>query len=284
MSQNGAPSFASPSGSTPPAHLEALFTRLYEYYEEPVRRHLQTMVRDAQLAADLTQDAFARAWLALPRFRPESERAWVYRIATNVALDHLRRDRVVRLDRWERYTAAFHPGQVAPDDPERDALVAEAAQQVRAVWARLDPRFAQALALRHLLDLPYAECARRLGVTLSSFKSLLFRARDRFARLWPQVTDERPPPGAVERASLVRPAPPPRPRQPRQPRGSGLRYRPTKSAANPWSAEPYDPARLRQCYLGTYPTREAAAAAIAAWRAAGGVCTPTPGAAEGVPA
>jgi RNA polymerase sigma-70 factor, ECF subfamily len=274
MSQTGPASFSPPTA--PRSDLDARFTRLYERYSEPLWHHLYRLVGEPQLARDLTQEAFCKAWQALPRFRPEYEQGWLYRIATNVAIDHTRHARLVAMERLESAAAARAARPpVAPDDPEREAVGAEVGRQVRAVLARLDPRHALALALYYLRDLPYAECARRLGLAVGTFKTLLHRARAQFARVWPLVTGEPLPTGTPPRTGQGTPWP-----RRSAGRGTGLRYRTGVGSPRPWIAEPYDPATRTSRWLGAYPTREAAAAAVAAWRAAGGVQSSQ----EGVPA
>src|SRR5512135_3125795 len=105
-----------------------------------VARHLRRLVGDDDVAADLLQDTFLRAHGALARLRPGSnERAWLYRIATNAALNHLReRAREVEAPAWldgDATTAGTHP-----TDPRHAA-----------VWARvatLPERQRVALTLR----------------------------------------------------------------------------------------------------------------------------------------
>ena len=75
---------------------ETIFSALFDRHRRELRAHCYRMVGSFEDAEDLVQETFARAWRARARFRREgrwSFRAWLYRIATNVCLDHLARRR-----------------------------------------------------------------------------------------------------------------------------------------------------------------------------------------------
>ncbi|RPJ38294.1 MAG: sigma-70 family RNA polymerase sigma factor, partial [Planctomycetaceae bacterium] len=72
-------------------HLET-FPAIFDEYQRPVYNYLLHMTQDASLAEDLTLETFLRVYRGLPGFRGEASLAtWVYRIATNISLDHFRR-------------------------------------------------------------------------------------------------------------------------------------------------------------------------------------------------
>lgn len=131
-------------------------------------RHLRRLVRDDEVAADLLQDTFLRAHGALSRLRPGSnERAWLYRIATNAALNHLRA-RAREAAALERH-ALEQPAPPAwlADDSAGGAHMEPDPRHV-AVWARvagLPDRQRIALTLRMADACDYDEIARRMGGT-----------------------------------------------------------------------------------------------------------------------
>ena len=190
---------------------------------------------DREVAADLTQDAFLKAYLALPRLRPDHVQAWVYRIATNVCLDALRHRARVRWASLEGDPGGGGTGRPTPAtplaalwragaggrpqppglarvpdpdaDPERCALRAEQAGEVRAVLERLPPRHRAVLVLREWRGLSFAEIGAELGVPRKTVKGQLFNARARFRREWDRpggLWPERPaaaPPAAGQPAA-----------------------------------------------------------------------------------
>jgi RNA polymerase sigma-70 factor (ECF subfamily) len=183
------------------------FEALFAAYHAPIHHYVHRMMGNREDADDLTQETFVKLYRALPRFRPGHVQAWVYRIATNACLDELRHRNLITWQPWEAFSAAFHPGQVARDDPERDALQEDTRRQVEAVLDRLPPRQRCALILREYHELGYLEIALALGTTRSAVKTLLLRARDRFRQLW-VGTHGRPPfpsPHAIPAAAIPPP-------------------------------------------------------------------------------
>lgn len=171
----------------------AAFEALSERYAEPLRRHLLRMVRDSDAAKDLLQDALLRAWTHAAQWDGRgTPRAWLFRVATNLALNHVRAQRrrpqqpleplpdPVGFDEessapaWMIDTAAQGPGE-ALELAERLALlrrlVAELPEEKRAV-----------LRLIHESELDIAEVARALGIPAGTVKSRLHYATQRLAR------------------------------------------------------------------------------------------------------
>lgn len=134
-------------------------------------------------AEDLTQDALLKAWRAWESFDGARPVAWLYRIATNVALDHLRHRAlliVVSLD-WVDRAASTSPSWSeplrAPDpSPEASVLAGEAAHALEALVAASLPREAAAVLLR-AGGANYDEIAAASGTTRAAVKSLLHRVR-----------------------------------------------------------------------------------------------------------
>ena len=93
--RDGRPSGASGIRATTDAR--ARIEELFALHSTEINTYLARMVRDPELAADLTQDTFVRAFRALDTLDdPDRARPWLYRIANNVALDELRRRRIAR--------------------------------------------------------------------------------------------------------------------------------------------------------------------------------------------
>ena len=137
---------------------------------------------DREEAADLAQEAFVKAWQGLSSFQGESSfSTWVYRLTTNLCIDHLRKKRrreavesVVSLD-------ATDGGWAEPADWESDPQrLLERSERGRALargLARLPDWQRQALVLRELSGLSYQEIAAALDIDLGTVKSRIARAR-----------------------------------------------------------------------------------------------------------
>jgi RNA polymerase sigma-70 factor (ECF subfamily) len=162
------------------------FGAIFAQYQARIYAHIVRLMGAAGGAADaedLTQDAFLKAYVALPRTTGDLHvGAWLYRIATNVCYDRLRHHALIRWQPWEASVAAYHPSQVATDNPERSAVQREDGEEVRLLLDALPPAYRTVLVLRDYRDLSYDEIATALTTTRPAVKSLLFRAREAFRR------------------------------------------------------------------------------------------------------
>src|SRR5687768_14729378 len=128
------------------------------------------MVGDRALAEDLAQDAFVKAYRALPNTRPElAFKAWLYRIATNTAISHLRRRKLIR---W----VPFLPTQDYASSESVEGSVGRK-HDVEKALHQLPEHYAASLILRHYEGLSIAETASALDISETAAKLRLFRAR-----------------------------------------------------------------------------------------------------------
>lgn len=143
-----------------------------------VYRYLLYMVRERELAEDLTSETFERALRAWPRFDPRrsSPLTWLTAIGRNVALDHIRSDR--RRLRRERRAFLDEP----PPTPSPDLALAG---DMTAALGRLSDREREVIALRVVLELDRNDAARVIGITPSNCATRLNRA---LARLREEVS------------------------------------------------------------------------------------------------
>jgi len=162
-------------GDDSPLAFDAIFVR----YHRSIYAYLLGMVGQPEQAQDLTQDTFLKAYMALPRPPDPALPAWLYRIATNTALDALRRCRRVT---W----LSFAPGDEdrwpapAPDLPTRCAE----REAVGVALARLSSRDRACLLLRARDGLTIAEIAHVLDLSPGAVKVALYRAKERFRTLY----------------------------------------------------------------------------------------------------
>ena len=152
-------------------HIAVLLAR----HGEELARHIRRMVRDDAAAQDLLQDTLIRAHGALARLPAGANtRAWLYRIATNASLNHLRtraRERAaLQRHAAERAVAAEAEaaGRGGEDESQRAALWARV--------ARLPERQRLALTLRIVDELDYEEIAARLGGTAAGARANVYQA------------------------------------------------------------------------------------------------------------
>ena len=134
------------------------------------------MLRDDDTAQDVTQDAMLLAHRRRDQFRGDSaHRTWLYRIAVNSALEHLRKQKRRREEL--RANAAVDVVDWRPS-PEREAAANELVDHVRETISRMAPAHADPLLLR-ALGWAESEIASRLGITVANVKVRAFRMRHR---------------------------------------------------------------------------------------------------------
>ena len=142
------------------------FESLFRKYQCDVYRWIVRIVRDPAAAEDLTLETFWRVHCAHARFDPEGNfGAWLRRIATNVALDHLRRARP-ELPLIEDVATAERPDGIVQQETRSSILRA---------FAELPPRLRIVVQLGLIEDEPYKEIAESLGISLAAVKLRMFR-------------------------------------------------------------------------------------------------------------
>ena len=150
------------------------FSELVRRHQRPVHRYLLRMLGSHDDAMELTQEAFIKAWQALPQWRPEAQfRTWLFRIANNSALDALRHRKLVEFVPLEDSFDA--PG--SEPDPAHQAQVTQEVGQLDASLKKLMPEHRQILLLREVEEMSYEEIGSVLSLNEGTVKSRLARAR-----------------------------------------------------------------------------------------------------------
>ena len=142
----------------------AAFAPLYHRYRHRVYAYLYTRLPHAEDAADLTQQVFVQALVALPRYRPDGPpfAGWLFRIARNAVVDFQRRRRrgAVTL---ERVPEQLHPP--ADQDLEAQVVQREALAHLHATLGTLDPATRDLLLLRFVGQLTVVEIGAAIGIS-----------------------------------------------------------------------------------------------------------------------
>src|SRR6188508_1894947 len=146
---------------------------LFAKHHGEIYAYLLRMLREPELAADLTQDAFIKAYRNYNVLeKPENARAWLYQIAHRVALDHIRRQKIVRFLPWTGESRGAAPST------ERLVMDAHLSGDMQRALARIPERQRAALLLAEIHDLTGLELAAALGVSHVAARALLTRARE----------------------------------------------------------------------------------------------------------
>jgi RNA polymerase sigma-70 factor, ECF subfamily len=166
---------------------EAAYRELIRRYERPLFSLLYRMVRDRELAEDLAQETFVKALNAIESYRPEFKfSSWIFKIANNAAIDHLRRRELDTLS-LEGSPQAETPEAIEATalqigDRQESALdeveARELGGQIEAAIAQLRPEYRSCILLRHVEGRAYEEIAEILNLPLGTVKTYIHRARN----------------------------------------------------------------------------------------------------------
>jgi RNA polymerase sigma-70 factor (ECF subfamily) len=156
----------------------AAFAHLVRRHQDAVHRFILRMLGSHEEALELTQDTFIKAWQALPQWQPQAQfKTWIYRIASNTAMDALRRRRIVEMVPLEDdYDApACGPG------PEMQLETRQRLRSLETALAALPVEQREVILLREIEGLSYAEISTALDLHEGTVKSRIARAREALA-------------------------------------------------------------------------------------------------------
>jgi RNA polymerase sigma-70 factor (ECF subfamily) len=162
------------------------FRELIRRYERPVFTLIYRMVRDRETSEDLAQDTFIKVLNHIDKYRPEFKlSSWLFKIANNVAIDHLRKRHLdtVSMDGSPHAASASEVeatsfdvdsgGESALDELEARELGSAIEQAI----AGLRPEYRSCIMLRHVEGRSYEEIAATLDLPLGTVKTYIHRAR-----------------------------------------------------------------------------------------------------------
>jgi RNA polymerase sigma-70 factor, ECF subfamily len=176
------------------------FEQLVRQYDRAVLRIAMHLTGSPEDGQDIYQEAFLRAYVNLPSFRFEcSFYTWIYRIVTNLCLDHLRKKRLryrysaaaLSRDGEERDLVAQVPDQRAIASPERNLATRVLREQIRRALETLSPRERIVFELKHYHGMHMKTVAKVLNTTEGTARNSLFRAthklRSQLSETWQET-------------------------------------------------------------------------------------------------
>jgi RNA polymerase sigma-70 factor (ECF subfamily) len=173
------------------------FELLVEKYQRKLGRLLARFVRDPAEVEDVTQEAFIKAYRALPAFRGDSAfYTWLYRIGINTAKNYLmalRRRAPTSTEVEAEDAEGFEDGEQLRDinTPESVLLSKEIAQTVNATIDELPEELRAAIQLREIEGMSYEDIARIMDCPIGTVRSRIFRAREAIAERLRPLLDTR---------------------------------------------------------------------------------------------
>jgi RNA polymerase sigma-70 factor (ECF subfamily) len=165
---------------------ELAFRELVRRYERPVFSLIFRMVRDRETSEDLAQDAFIKVLNHIDKYSPEFKfSSWLFKIANNVAIDHLRRRRIdtISMDGSPHATTAadVEASSIELESDQENALeeleARELGSAIEQAIGKLRPEYRACIMLRHVEGRSYEEIAATLDLPLGTVKTYIHRAR-----------------------------------------------------------------------------------------------------------
>lgn len=163
---------------------EAAYRELVRRYERPVFSLIYRMVRDREKAEDLSQETFVKVLNALESYRPEFKfSSWIFKIANNAAIDHLRKRELPTLsidgppDPADRQPTSTIQVRDASESPLQELEAREIGVEIERAIGQLRPEYRSCVLLRYAEGHAYEEIAEILGLPLGTVKTYIHRAR-----------------------------------------------------------------------------------------------------------
>jgi RNA polymerase sigma-70 factor (ECF subfamily) len=161
--------------------VDGSFEELVRRYQRPISAYVYRMVGNYESALDLTQEIFIKVYSSLRRYREEFKfSTWIYKIAHNSAVDHLRRNatREQSLVVGPEGDQFDLPVESTRLTPEQESERKERRGEIESVVRTLPANYRELIILRHSQDLSYEEIVDVTGLPLGTVKNRLFRARE----------------------------------------------------------------------------------------------------------
>jgi RNA polymerase sigma factor (sigma-70 family) len=159
------------------------FRKLRLKYQVAISSLIYRLMRNPEEVEDLTQEAFIKAFTSLASFNEEyAFSTWLYRIATNNTIDHIRRKRLLTFSIDKPIAAkdsdyTFELPDMGPE-PDQELMTRQRHRMLDEAMNDLPPKYRQVIIMRHVEEKEYSEIAKALRLPLGTVKAHIFRARE----------------------------------------------------------------------------------------------------------
>jgi len=154
------------------------FNLLYHRYKKPIRSYLYYMTRKTEVADELAHEVFLKVYRNRESYQPTAKfSTWLWTIAKNLGVDHLRKKKEVLYRNKEDDSAIQEYEDVNLSNAEQQLIEQSEKQQVEDCFNNLNDKQKEALGLRIFSQLSYDEISRSMKITLVAVKSIIFRAK-----------------------------------------------------------------------------------------------------------
>lgn len=164
--------------------VENAFMKLMDHYKNAINFMILKMVHNKFDAEELTMEAFGKAFTKIHTYEPNyAFSTWLFRIASNCAIDHLRKKRVATISYEQsdrsgivNFKEIVFSAKSDSDNPEESIVKMQNSIIVRKTVSRLKPHFRSLIEMRYFKDYSYAEIAEELNLPLGTVKIQLYRS------------------------------------------------------------------------------------------------------------
>jgi RNA polymerase sigma-70 factor (ECF subfamily) len=171
------------------------FEEIVLTYQDKIYSLCRYMLGNAHDAEDAAQDAFLKAYQALPKFQPEASLyTWLYRIATNTCIDYKRKPIFFE----SLFGSSEEGGRLAHDrasdapSPEKLYQSKQIGEALREILGKLSPKLRAIIILKEIEELSYEEIADALEISMGTVKSRIARAREELQKLMQKFREQNP--------------------------------------------------------------------------------------------
>lgn len=145
---------------------------LYAKYFQDVYAYVFSLAKDKYITEDIVQETFTRAYINIHDIQDVPVKAWLFTVSRNIFYDHLRKKQRTPLTNHDLSYLTDNKGS-----PEDKILNNEDKESIHRKIDSLQDSYRKAIIYYHMEDLSYKESAKKMNITVSNFKSILFRAR-----------------------------------------------------------------------------------------------------------
>ena len=159
------------------------FEMIIQKYQTPLCSYIARMVKEYELALDITQEVFVKAYSSLRSYRQEYKfNTWLFKIASNSVIDFWRKKKIhaVSMDQPHEKGGGSLPYQIPSDSPSvfRSVELSELRDRIEAVLDNLPENLKELFIWRHVNDLSYEEMAEIKGLPVGTIKNRVFQAKE----------------------------------------------------------------------------------------------------------
>ncbi|MFC2160268.1 RNA polymerase sigma factor [Acidobacteriota bacterium] len=159
------------------------FEMIIQKYQSPLANYVRRMVKENELALDITQDVFIKAYSFLHSYRQEYKfKTWIYKIASNTVIDYWRKKKIdaFSIDQQFDLDGDSVSFQIPSKDPslEKTIELHEVKERIEEVLDKLPLSLKELFIWRHINDLSYEEMAEIKGIPVGTIKNRVFQAKE----------------------------------------------------------------------------------------------------------